>query len=81
MLGEQLALEREHLAVVGLVVHAEQVQHPVDDRLAHVGGVLGADHDVAELAGRRRRRPPAPPAPSIGNDSTSVGPSRRGGAR
>ena len=48
--GEQLVLQREHLAVVDLVIHAEQVQHPVDDRLAHIGGVLGADHDVAELA-------------------------------
>ena len=47
---EQLALQREHLAVVGLVVHAQQVQHPVDDRLAQVDGVLGADHDVAQLA-------------------------------
>ena len=60
---EQLVLQREHLAVVGLVVHAEQVQHAVDDRLAQVGGVLGADHDVAELAvrGAARRRRSAPP--------------------
>ena len=50
-------LQREHLAVVGLVVHAREVQRPVDDRLAQVGRVLGADHDVAELA---RTRPPAP---------------------
>ena len=65
-------LQREHLAVVGLVVHAEQVQHAVHDRLAQVGGVRRADHDVAELA----RRPPArsaPSTPSIGNESTSVG--------
>ena len=43
-------LQREHLAVVGLVVHADEVQGAVDDRLAQVLGVLGADHDVAELA-------------------------------
>ena len=67
---EQLALEREHLAVVGLVVHAEQMQHPVHDRLAQVDGVLGADHDVAELARSGAGRASAP---SIGNDSTSVG--------
>ena len=48
-------LEREHLAVVGLVVHAAQVQHAVDDRLAQVLGVLRADHDVAELARPGRR--------------------------
>src|SRR3712207_7360595 len=48
--GEQLALQGEHLAVVGLVVHPGQVQHAVQDRLAQVLGVLGADHDVAELA-------------------------------
>ena len=43
-------LEREHLAVVGLVVVAAQVEHAVDDGLDQVLGVLGADHDVAELA-------------------------------
>ncbi len=69
LLCEQLALQREHLAVVGLVVHADEVQHPVDDRLAHVGGVLRADDHVAELA----RSPPIGSAPSIGKDSTSVG--------
>ena len=53
--GHDLALHGEHLAVVGLVVHAGQVQRAVDDRLAQVGGVLGADDDVAELARARRR--------------------------
>src|SRR6476469_1469509 len=47
---EELALEREHLAVVGLVIHARQVQGPVDDGLAEVRRVRRADHDVAELA-------------------------------
>src|SRR5215207_70257 len=47
---EQLALEREHLAVVGLVVHPREVQGPVDDGLAEVGRVRRADHDVAQLA-------------------------------
>ena len=61
-------LKGEHLAVVGLVVVAAEVQHPMDRRLDQVGRVLGADHDVAELA-----RPGAGPAPSIGNESTSVG--------
>ena len=42
-------LKGEHLAGVGLVVHAAQVQHAVHDRLAQVLGVLGADHHVAEL--------------------------------
>ena len=36
---QQLGLEREHLAVVGLVVHAGEVQRAVDDRLAQVLGV------------------------------------------
>ena len=40
-------------------------------------GVLGADHDVAELA---RRRPPAP-SRSTGNERTSVGALDRRGAR
>src|SRR5579863_7029342 len=48
--AEQLALEREHLAVVEFVVHPDQVQRPMHDRLAQVGGVLRADHDIAELA-------------------------------
>jgi hypothetical protein len=43
-------LESEHLAVVGFVVVAAQVQHAVDHGLRHVLGVLGADHDVAQLA-------------------------------
>ena len=50
-----LALHGEHLAVVGLVVHAGEVQRAVDDRLAQIGRVLGADDDVAELARARRR--------------------------
>ena len=50
MPAEDLALEREHLAVVGLVVHAREVQRAVQDRLALVGRVLGADQHVAELA-------------------------------
>ena len=62
-------LEREHLAVVGLVVVAAQVQHAVDDRLGQVLGVLGADHDVAELARAGRSGSPS----STGNESTSVG--------
>ena len=32
------------------MVVAAQVQHAVDDRRAQVLGVLGADHDVAQLA-------------------------------
>jgi hypothetical protein len=32
------------------VIHADEVQHAVDDRLRQVGGVLGADDDVAKLA-------------------------------
>jgi len=51
---EDLALEREHLAVVGLVVHARQVQCAVDDGRAQVLRLLRADHDVAELAWSRR---------------------------
>src|SRR3954453_2200419 len=45
-----LILHAQHLAVVGLVVIADEVQRAVDDGLAQVAGVLGADHDVAELA-------------------------------
>src|SRR5215211_1339464 len=48
--AQELRLQREHLAVVGLVVHPGEVQRPVDDRLAQVDGVRRADHDVAELA-------------------------------
>ena len=43
-------MHRQHLAVVRLVVHAGEMQRAVHDRLAQVGRVLGADHDVAELA-------------------------------
>jgi hypothetical protein len=49
-------LERQHLAVVGLMVVAAEVKHAVHDRLGEVLGVLGADHHVAELA-RTRDRP------------------------
>ena len=38
---QHLALEGEHLAVVGLVVHAGQVQRAVDDRLAQVAVCSG----------------------------------------
>ena len=55
---EELALDGQHLAVVALVIHADEVEHAVDDRLAEIGGVLGADHDVAELAGTARSRRP-----------------------
>ena len=48
-------LQREHLAVVGLVVVAAEVQHAVHDGLRQVLGVLGADHDVAQLARAHRR--------------------------
>ena len=54
---QELRLEREHLAVVRLVVHAGEVQRAVDDGFAQVLGVLGADDDVAQLARARRRRP------------------------
>jgi hypothetical protein len=43
-------LEGKHFAVVALVVHSGQVERAVHDGLAEVHGVLGADHDVAELA-------------------------------
>jgi hypothetical protein len=36
------------------VVHADEVQGAVDDRLAQVGGVRRADDDVAQLAGAGR---------------------------
>ena len=42
--------------MVGLVVHPHEVQRAVDDRLAEVLRVLGADDDVAELL-RRAGRP------------------------
>src|ERR1019366_6008339 len=48
--AHQLGLQGEHLTVVGLVVHAADMQRAVDDRLAQILGVAGADHDVAELA-------------------------------
>ena len=48
--GEDAGLEREHLALVGLVVVAAEVEDAVDRRLGQVGGVLGADHHVAQLA-------------------------------
>ena len=49
------ALEREHLAVVRLVVVAAQVEHAVHDGLGQVLGVLRADHHVAQLARPGRR--------------------------
>ena len=61
-------LQREHLAVVGLVVVAAEVQDAVDGRLDHVGAVLGADRHVAQLA-----RAGVGPAPSSGKARTSVG--------
>jgi hypothetical protein len=45
-----VVLERQHLAGVGLVVVAAEVQDAVDDGLDEVLGVLRADNDVAELA-------------------------------
>ena len=50
-------LERKHLALVALVIHAGEVEDAVDHRLRHIGGVLGADHHVAELARSRAHRP------------------------
>jgi hypothetical protein len=46
-------LQGEHLSLVCLVVVAAQVEHAVHDRLLEVSGVLGAYHDVAELAWSR----------------------------
>ena len=43
-------LQGQHLAVVGLVVVAAEVEDAVDGGLGHVAAVLGADRDVAELA-------------------------------
>jgi len=43
-------LQREHLAVVGLVVVAAQVKHAVHDGFDQVLRVLGADDDIAQLA-------------------------------
>ena len=78
----QLRLQGQHLAVVGLVIHAGEMQRAVDDRLAQVLGVLGADHDVAELAraGRRRRprrrgtraRPSGPSLPRCSALSSAI---------
>src|SRR4029077_3374591 len=50
---EQLRLQRQHLAVIGLVIHAHQVQHAVHDRLAQIGRVLGTDQHVTQLARSR----------------------------
>ena len=49
-LHQYALLQREHLAVVGLVVVAAEVEHAVDRRLDQVRGVRRADDDVAELA-------------------------------
>ena len=62
--GQQLRLEGEHLALVGLVVHPHQVQGAVDDGLAQVGRVGRADDDVAQLA-----RPGARLASSTGKEA------------
>ncbi len=61
-------LHVEHLAVVGLVVVAAEVEDAVDGGLGDVAAVRGADRDVAELA-----RAGAGPSSSIGKASTSVG--------
>src|SRR6185312_1009959 len=53
--AQQLRLEREHLALVRLVVHAGEVQRAVDDGLAQVLGVIGAYDDVAQFARARGR--------------------------
>ncbi len=50
----QLGLKGQHLAVVGLVVHAAEMQGAVDDRLAQVLGLRRADDDVAELTRAER---------------------------
>src|SRR4051794_7199095 len=47
---QDLSLHRQHLTVVDLVVHPDEVQGPMHDGLADVLGVRGADDDVAELA-------------------------------
>ena len=52
---QHAALEREHLAVVRLVVVAAQVEHAVHHGLGQVLGVLRADHHVAQLARPGRR--------------------------
>jgi hypothetical protein len=49
-------LQRQHLALVALVVVATQVQDTVDDGLDHVRRELGADDHVAQLA-RAHNRP------------------------
>ena len=80
-------LQREHLAVVGLVVVAAEVEDAVDGGLGHVGAVLGADRDVAELAragasgpcrrsGRRARRS-ARPCRGASRLSSRIRPRRR----
>src|SRR3954447_18615446 len=48
--AHDLGLKSEHLALVGLVIHAGQVQHTVHDRLDQIRRVLGADEDVAQFA-------------------------------
>lgn len=50
---EHARLQREHLAAIGLVVVAAQVEDAVHHRLPKVDGVLGADHHVAKLARAR----------------------------
>ena len=52
-----LGLQLHHLALVGLVVEAAEVEDAVDGGLDDVGAVLGADRHVPELtrAGDRPR--------------------------
>src|SRR4051794_18907043 len=48
--AHDLGLQREHLALVGLVIHSGQVQHTVHDRLDQIRRVLRADEDVPQFA-------------------------------
>src|ERR671924_1376239 len=40
---QELGLQRQHLAVVGLVVHPGEMKGAVKHRLAQIDGVLGTD--------------------------------------
>ena len=70
--AHQLGLEREHLAVVGLVVHPAEVQRAVDDGLAQVLGLAGADDDVAELPRPGRARRPRRPRTTARRSAQSI---------